>query len=110
MLHAILSWPKDGKGGPKVEMTVLDIATGKSALVGDVPKNGEIAGAYWSPDGKRIAYVWRQLHGGKTEDIADKETEWQLVVCDPDGKNAKTILTEKGPNPFTLPLTLVDWR
>ena len=110
VLHAVRTWPAEGKGGSRVEMTVLDISTGKSVLVGDVPKNGEIAGARWSPDGKRIAYVWRQLHGGKTEDVADKETEWRLVVCDPDGRNAKTILTETGPNPFARPLGLVDWR
>jgi DNA invertase Pin-like site-specific DNA recombinase len=110
VLHAVRTWPVEGKGGSRVEMTVLDISTGKSVLVGDVPKNGEIAGARWSPDGKRIAYVWRQLHGGKTEDVADKETEWRLVVCDPDGRNAKTILTETGPNPFARPLGLVDWR
>ncbi len=110
VLYAVLTWSNGDKERPTVEMTILDIATGKSTLVGDVPKNGESVGGGWSPDGKRIAYVWRQIHGGKTEDIADKETEWQLVVCDPDGKNAKTILTEKAPNPFTLPLRLVDWR
>lgn len=102
--------PKDGKGDPKVEMSVLGTTTGKSSAVSDMPLNARVMGFCWSPDGKRIAYVWRQVHEGKPQDIRDKETESHLVVCDSDGKNAKTIVSEKGPNPWADRLRDVDWR
>ena len=64
----------------------------------------------WSPDGKQIAYSWRELHEGKPEDVQNKETESFLVVCDPDGKNAKTIATEKGMGQGAITIGLIDWR
>jgi RNA polymerase sigma-70 factor (ECF subfamily) len=33
-----------------------------------------------------------------------------VVVCDPNGNNAKTIASEKGRIPFTFTLGRVDWR
>ena len=72
--------------------------------------NAEIQGYCWSPDGKRIAYTWRQLHDGKPEDVIDRETESHLVTCDPDGKNQQTILSEKGQGQWHVTLAGVDWR
>jgi Tol biopolymer transport system component len=99
--------------GPKgeIELRVLDLATGKTTTVAMDAGGTVIPGWYcWSPDGKRIAYVWRQLHEGKPEDVIDKETESHLVVCDPDGKNQKTIATEKGQGQWIITLGHVDWR
>jgi hypothetical protein len=44
---------------------------------------------------------------GKPEDLANKEIESQVVVCEPDGKNAKSIASEKG-RLVTIPG--MDWR
>ena len=88
---------------PTRVLTVFDVTTGKAAPVADVPLNADIQGYCWSPDAKRIAYTWREVHAGKPEDNRDKETESHLVVCDSDGKNQKTIATEKGPYPAPLP-------
>lgn len=60
----------------------------------------------WSPDGKRIAYTWRRTNN---EGIAQEETEAFLVVCDPDGKNEKTVVTEKVQGKVGT-LMHVDWR
>ncbi len=101
------------KGQPawaKRELAMLDIGTGKIAKVEDVPLNSDIQGYCWSPDGKRIAYVWREVHEGKPEEIRDKETESHLIVCDADGKNQKTIITEKGAYPAATTIGGVDWR
>ncbi len=85
---------------------------GKAVVLADVPQNAEIQGYCWSPDGKRIAYTWREMHAEKPEagKADDRETESHLVVCDADGKNAKTILTEKGMAQFHITLSHVDWR
>ena len=91
-------------------LQVLDVATGVNLPVADVPLNADVQGYCWSPDGKKIAYTWRQLHEGKPEDVADRETESHLVVCDPDGKNQKTILTEKGNGQWAVTLGGVDWK
>lgn len=103
----------DDKAPPTLERgkpKVLDIATGKSSVVQDTPLNGDIQAYCWSPDGKRIAYAWRERHAGKPEDVVDKETESFLVVCDPDGKNAKTIATEKAQGQWTITIGHIDWR
>jgi Tol biopolymer transport system component len=89
---------------------VLDIATGKIIVVADLPLNGELQGYCWSPNGKQIAYTWREKHDGKPEDLINKETESHLVVCDPDGKNHKTIASEKGRGQWTITIGHVDWR
>ena len=91
----------------KTELAVLDIASGKMTPVADVPINGEVRSYCWSPDGKRIAYTWSEVLVGKPEELADKEIESQLVVCDPDGKNAKTIASEKGR---VIAFVGMDWR
>ncbi|MBN9521547.1 sigma-70 family RNA polymerase sigma factor [bacterium] len=93
-----------------MRMRVLDLATGKTAPVTDLPKAGEILGFCWSPDGKRVAYIWREVHDDMKEDIRNKETFSHLVVCDSDGKNAKTIASEKGPTPRAETIGEVTWR
>jgi Tol biopolymer transport system component len=101
---------KDKPVPPKRDMMVLDIATGKTTKVEDVPLNAELQGYCWSPDGKKIAYSWREVHEGKPEDLINKETESHVIVSDPDGKNAKTILTEKGAGQWHVTIGGMDWR
>ena len=92
-----------------LRLSVIDIATGEATPVRDVSLNGNVHGYCWSPDGKRIAYTWQEVHEGKFEEVRDKETESVLVVCDPDGGNPKTIATEKGKGDETT-IGGVDWR
>ena len=95
---------------PTHELKVIDIATGKFAEVADIPLNGEVQGFCWSPDGKRIAYTWREVHEGDPAEVMRKETSSHLVTCDPDGKNQKTLLSEKGAGAYEPTLEGVDWQ
>lgn len=111
VLYGRMTPAKDGTGPAKRELTVLDVASGESTAVGDTPVNGDILSFCWSPDGKRIAYVWREISlDAWQEGVPNKEAESRLVVCDPDGKNARTIASEKGANPRAITLGWVDWR
>ncbi|HEY1187760.1 MAG TPA: hypothetical protein VGE74_08890 [Gemmata sp.] len=112
VLYTIVTPPENGKPGePKHELAVLSVTTGESEKVQDQPLNGQIQEGYSrSPDGKKVVYSWRQRHDGKFADLQNKETETRLIVCDPDGKNAKTIVTEKGKGQWRVTLTGGDWR
>jgi Tol biopolymer transport system component len=101
--------PANGQDERPRQLCVVDVATGKSAAVELLP-GGFASGFCWSPDGKRIAYCWRQRHTGTTDELMQKETESRLVVCDPDGRNARTIATEKGRGRGVLTIGSVDWR
>lgn len=104
-----IEMPKDK---PKMfrKLVTVDVVTGKISPVEDVPLNAELQGFCWSPDSKKIAYAWREVHDGKPEEVREKETESHLVVADADGKNAKTIVSEKGQNPGQITLGAPDWR
>jgi Tol biopolymer transport system component len=96
---------------------VVDVTTGKAAPVEGVPPNAHIQGFSWSPDGKTIAYAWREIHARDPNDVpmmavrpaVPIETASSLVVCDPDGKNEKTIATEKGSAQWLVTIGHVDW-
>lgn len=86
---------------------------GKVAEVAGVAAKAEMLSWCWSPDGKKIAYVWREITKDpppKPGEPDEREMESHLVVCDPDGKNAKTVLSEKGKGLFTPTLNCVSWR
>ncbi len=98
-----------GRSAPRT-LVLLDAATEKRALVDGIPLNAELRGFCWSPDGTKIAYTWRQVHDGTQEELSRKETESHLVVADPDGRNPRTILTEKGAGQWVDTLGTPDWR
>ncbi len=101
---------KDDSPEARRTLVLLDVATAKSTPVDGLPLNGELQGLCWSPDGTKIAYTWRQLHEGTTEERIRKETEWHLVVADPDGRNPRTILSEKVAGQWADGLGSPDWR
>lgn len=108
VLFAAVTIPKDNSG-LAVRLQVLDVASGKVATVDDVPLNAEVQGYCWSPDGKQIAYSWREIPPGKPEEVANAERECFLVVSDADGKNARTIATGKADS-GVIAIAGVDWR
>ena len=89
------------------KLTVFELATGKATPVEHVPENADLLAYCWSPDGKQIAYTWRKIPDGMP--VAGQETESFLVVCDSDGKNARTVATEKSALSRDA-LVGVDWR
>ena len=90
---------------PKLVLSVIDPVAGSMTKLGGQPLNATIQGYSWSPDGKKIAYAWQEVHDGGRE----KQAESRLVVCDADGKNAKTIASETGKN-GQVTIGHVDWR
>jgi Tol biopolymer transport system component len=110
VLYQRYTEPKGLEAPPRRDLFVLDVPTGRAEAVADLPLNGDVQGYCWSPDGKRIAYTWRELHAGDPKEAIDRETESHLVVCDPDGRNAKTVVTEKGKGQWVLTLGGLDWR
>jgi Tol biopolymer transport system component len=114
--------PPEGpdRHGMTRRLYVLDIATKKVAEVDGVPLNATVLWACWSPDGKRIAYTWRQRHTELVKEWAKKqvldpadyeiETEMFLIVANADGSNAKTIASAKTNNALAAPLLAIDWR
>ena len=75
--------------------------------------NGQTTGVAWSPDGKHVAYKWKQNHldrfKGKELD-ATIETEAFLIVADADGKNAQTVSSAKVNNLINPIFLSIDWR
>lgn len=58
--------------------------------------HGQLMGVCWSPDGKRIASVWRR-HYAKPE--KNQKAEFVLRLTDPDGGNEVTVRKETGNMP-----------
>jgi RNA polymerase sigma factor (sigma-70 family) len=93
--------------GAQDGLFVLNISKRKSVRVEQQPLNGDFMGFCWSPDGKRIAYAWRQVH---EKDDPKQETASHLVVADANGKNPVTIATEKGDSAGLITISAFDWR
>ena len=74
-------------------MFVVGVAEGKPRRVSQ-ELNGrfDALGYCWSPDGKRIAYVWENSPEDRTE---GQETETFLMLVDADGRNPVTAVSEK---------------
>lgn len=95
---------------------VLDVATGKRAPLAEFPESARCLGVAWSPDGKRVAYTWVQLHPEvlKKEELtpgdAAVETEAFLIVADADGKNQKTVTSAKADSALKDIYGSIDWR
>jgi RNA polymerase sigma factor (sigma-70 family) len=82
---------------------VADVASGKARPVIEATNLTEIH-AYWSPDGRRIAFSACML-----DDDGNRTGETSLFTTDPDGKQVITVRTERHqPNPIRMLLT--GWR
>jgi RNA polymerase sigma factor (sigma-70 family) len=92
---------------PDANLVIVDVKTGERERVSH-ETNGTIVGGYcWSPDGMKIAYVWR-----RDRDNENQTWETFLMVMDADGRNSAVVLSEKSSrtdawyNPFGCP----HWR
>jgi Tol biopolymer transport system component len=92
------------------------VASKKREPLTEFPENAQCTSVAWSPDGKRVAYTWAQLHPNllKNDHISiddDKvETEGFLIVADADGRNQKTVAAGKAEYAINPILTSIDWR
>ena len=116
---------KTEKDMPRLQrLYVYDLKTKTRARLEEVPLNALLRGYAWSPDAKRVAYIWKQVQPGvpltygidindpekKLNPKAQTETESHLVVCDATGKNPKTLLTVKAPSAPQVTIEGMDWR
>lgn len=110
---------KKQEGLPRFSrLFVYDLKTGKRELLADQPPKGRLIDHSWSPDSQRVAYVWKGLEPGvpivlNTKNLDDPklrtELEAHLTVADADGKNAKTLFSEKR-NAAAITIGTFDWR
>jgi Tol biopolymer transport system component len=89
---------------------VLDLSTGAVAPLNGFSPNAELQGYCWSPDGKRVAYAWREKQPREAAPVPTTDIESFLVVCDADGLNAKTVARATGDRPGLVTLAGPDWR
>jgi RNA polymerase sigma factor (sigma-70 family) len=95
---------------------LLDVRTKERKALPEFPENGQAVGVAWSPDGRRLAYAWKQLHPEMLAkdrlEAGDTtiETEGFVVVADADGANGRTVATEKGPDAWNPVFGAIDWR
>jgi RNA polymerase sigma factor (sigma-70 family) len=104
------------KKGMSSKPYLFDLAKKKSQALADFPTNGQALGVAWSPDGRRVAYTWKQVH----RDLLKKErwsrndvtvpTEAFLMVADADGRNARTIASGRSDFAINPILGVIDWR
>jgi RNA polymerase sigma factor (sigma-70 family) len=74
--------------------------------------DGFVHGGCWSPDGKRIVYVFAKVSDEKgvgSPEYLFREAETFLMVVDADGKNSVTLFSEKKQLTYVT-LWSADWR
>jgi Tol biopolymer transport system component len=89
--------------GESMTLHVADLAGGKEYALVDATNFTDLCGC-WSPDGRNVAYAATPLDAN-----GKRQGETSLFVVDVDGKDTKTVLTEKH-NPGVIRLRLLDWR
>jgi Tol biopolymer transport system component len=107
-----LGW-KDDETAAKARLAearlfIADVDGGKPRQVPQ-ESNGTCPGGFcWSPNGKKIAYVWL-----RDRDADSQEWETSLMVMDADGKNANVVLSDKlttKNNFIVVPFAQLQWR
>lgn len=73
---------------------IVEVSTGRPRRIAGHEKQLWSSGI-WSPDGKRIAYAWRERNDDGKPVGANGIPPTRVEVCDADGKNARTVLTTK---------------
>jgi Tol biopolymer transport system component len=104
------------KWGLSSKPYLLHVAAKKREPLPEFPANAQALGVAWSPDGKRIAYTWKQLHPEllKKDSLGVNDfmtpTEAFLIVADHSGKNAQVVASGKSDSAINAIFGSIDWR
>jgi hypothetical protein len=95
---------------PNIQVFLQPVG-GKPTELPGFPKQAMLLAISLSPDGKKLAYTWRQVHKEPIEEGKpdERETESHLCVYDFEANTHKTVLTEKGKGQQPT-LDSVSWR
>jgi hypothetical protein len=98
----------DAKG--RTAVMVADVAGSKPARLSQ-EQNGSIdpTGFCWSPDGKRVAYLWSSTERPPFGERHNEEYETFIIVIDADGQNPVTVFSEKTRG-TVRPIRWPEWR
>ncbi len=91
------------------QLFVFDLKAKKRARV-TTADDGVPDSCGWSPDGRRVAYTWRQAFENP-DDVTECDTK--LITSNPDGSDPKTIVTRPYKGKGAAGVThfeLCDWR
>ena len=94
-----VQYAEDGE----VAIRIASVPKGEVRTVAVLKKKTDVC-AWWSPDGRHIAYS-----ATGTEANGDDEIESSITVMNSDGKRARKVVTEKHAS-GTLGIRLLDWR
>lgn len=100
-------WEKRGED-THMSLRLLDVASGESRTICDVPWEDMWEGVCWSPDGKTLAclvYTYDVEPDGTRRVLFNETNKFRIVLIDPDGRNLRTL-----PLPATVRLGVPDWR
>jgi RNA polymerase sigma factor (sigma-70 family) len=95
------------------ELTVIDLRNGKRTAVA-VAKDVRVCASCWSPDGRRVAYVWgsQAAHAERYRDREgpvvpgwERKPTYTVTVAKPDGSDAKDVYTASEYH-----FGSIDWR
>ncbi|MBN9522271.1 sigma-70 family RNA polymerase sigma factor [bacterium] len=102
---------RPGAAGLPDTLMVLDLVTGTSTPVAGIPPGGHLAGCCWSPDGRRVAYTWQSNRVESKPGHLDpnQKIELRAIVCDPDGRNATEIASNRS-TAANWSFGTIDWR
>jgi Tol biopolymer transport system component len=102
---------------------IFDLKTQKRERIADIPLDAFVWEYTWSPDSKKVAYIWKRMEPGvplaasldkngkvKEDPKRDTETETHLNVADATGKNSRTILSAKGQSGPAITMSRLEWR
>jgi len=103
--------PEGGARAGKPEAMTLDVRTGQASAIKGIPDGAVLSGMAFSPDGKRLGYVWF-THDPQPGGVAQKTGNGppplfthHVTVCDADGTNAKEVYSVVAARVFAF-----DWR
>lgn len=74
-------------------LSVVAVRDGSDRMIPVLDKVREVKDACWSPDGKRIAYLWLEEIDGPGGRGQAKRSVARVTISDTDGRNAKTIIS-----------------